>query len=273
MKNKLNISTLFALLLIGSFFVPTGSIQAATVGADPWITNVDIVFNGTRPLSAVPTKGVDGVAPVTIETTTSYSKQIVANGHEFYAENYAPNDYATTGVTRTFSSTYSGYINAIETERGLWQTLKFIDESSFSQYDIDQDLDVFTYYATEAYTATITRYLESLGSYTYLNFTCTQAYAVLSFDKDLVDAFFTDAKAKSTYDSVATSYSTDNQKVTTLLDDVFDSHLLDIIYGVVNTTDYAAGWTVADEIYAVMGNNVSDSSIDAFTKIGSVRDG
>jgi len=270
--NKRMLYSAFTLLLIASFFLPQGSVQATTVGAENIITDISIKFNGTRPASALMYDlSEDGPQPITINAE-KFTQTVVLSSDSFSATDLAPDDLKASGVTRTFSSTYAGYVTSSESERGIWNTLEFIDENSFSQYDIEQDIDVYALTPTEPFTDTITRFMSAIdATWTYENFTVSSALAYISFDKTAIDNFLLDAKAKDNYATVASQYSTDNQKIITLLDDVFDNHILDIVYSIVNETDYTTGWTVSEEVEAVLGGNATDTSLDGATEIGSIR--
>ena len=237
--------------------------MAAINPSDPFITGVNIVLEGYEPIPL----GLNAV----------YNASIPPIGLEaasFTDASQSSSDLASDGITRTYSDSYLGaIINAgYSSASGIYQTLKGIQEDEFSQYTTDREVTVFNYYAQETFDQTINDTMNAINpDWSDQNFTCGDMYALITFDKALVDAFFTDAKAKSTFGDVADLYSTNQQMITTLLDDVFGLHLFDIIYAPINETAYATAWTLDQEVRSVLGGNDTDSSLDGATKIVSVR--
>lgn len=261
--NKLNrtiVVVLFSFLMLLSMSL-SGNAATEISTTDPAIKSVDLVFNGYIPVSL----GVSAVYNATIPTI---GLQTVG----FAEEDQAPDHFQTDGITRTFSDSFATSISTPSSARGIFQTLKTIAESEFSQHTVDKAVSVHTYSPLEPFYNTINDTMNALDpAFTAANFTVGDMYALIAFDKGVIDALFEAFKAKSLYGDIAETYSTNTQMITTLLDDVFGENLFDIIYAPVNTSTYATDWTIAEEVHAVMGGNATDTSINGTTKIVSMR--
>ena len=226
-------------------------------------------------------KGYDGVDQSSVSSFSDiiYNHSIPVIGSQaasFVNEKIAPNDYATDGITRTYSdSFYTGISTpSIATSRGMYSVLSYIKENQFSQLTVEQDVTATTFTPLESFYTTVNDSLYNENPlWTAENFTVSEMYALISFDRAYVDAFFAAAMAKDGYELVSSNeHSTNQQMIVSVLDSIFTEYCYDIIYSPVNiSTHYSATWTVADEVRAVLGGNVTDSSINGTIKNVSCR--
>lgn len=268
-KNKLFVMCFVSFLLLPAFI--SNNANAALTEGDPLITDVSVIITGYD--------GVDQ-SSVSSFSDTIYNHTIPVidlQADSFVEENQAPNDFATDGITRTYSdSLYTSLSvpSSFSSARGMYSVLQYIPENDFSQLTVERDITATTFTPIESFYTTVndSMYAEN-AAWTAENYTVSEMYALISFDREYVDAFFAAAMAKDGYDLVTTNeYSTNQQMIRTLLDDLFTEYCYDIIYSPVNTTcHYSATWTVADEVRAVMGGNVTDTSINGTIKNVSVR--
>ena len=183
----------FLILVSSVLCLPLINTEAAVTKPNPWIISIAAVMEGYQPdLASLSIKRDYSLAAVYNATVPSVSMVEDA----FHETDIAPNDFITDGITRAFSSSIVSDVN-YQSAAGLYQTLKSIDESSFSQYSRDQDASVYLFSTVDPFSTIITDELSSIDpDWTYLNFTCgTFKYAV-TFDRVEVDKFFAEAKAK-----------------------------------------------------------------------------
>jgi len=211
------------------------SVKADLAVADPFVVGVDFIMEGYQPDAMPAAMGLNAVYNATIPTVS-------LQGAGFTETDKNPADFASEGITRTYSDAYLGAImeTSINTASGIYQTLKGIIETEFSQATVDQDVSVYTYTPLESFYQTVNDTLNALDpDWTAQNFTIGDLYAEISFDKAMMDAFFLEVKSKANFDFIAEEHSTNQQMITTLLDEIFGANIFDIIYAPVNVTDYA----------------------------------
>jgi len=245
------------LLMFSATFVSVIPGQAAT--ASPALEGVNIIVKGYY----------TATASLSYAATTNVSATYVLDIDSFTAENKAPSDLKAS-VARTFSNTYGGYFStSTSTVRGMWQTVKITPENEYTQYSLSRDeIAVQTFYTTEDLYTQLDRTMQSYGK-TAADATIEQIYAELTLDRSVIDSFF-QATQTEQIQTVAENYATDQQKIATVLDPIFDQYIYDLCFAPVNLTDYATGWTIADEVDNVM-TNTTDTALDGATKLGSIR--
>jgi len=267
MKNKLKLA--IPLFLVFCLLLPVignNQVNAALTANDPYITGINTII-----------KGYHGNVNLGLSTVNTSVIPIVGLEVDvFTAEEQSPALFQTDGITRTYSSSLYSSITSLSSARGIYDTLMTIDENSFSQDAIKQDATIYTFTPLESFDITINDTMQAIDStYTDQNFTATEMYFLPTFDKLLVDAFFLAAQERGTFTDTAEDFSTNEQWVINLLDEIFGPRILDIIYSPYNTTcDLAADstWTMAEEVQAVMGGNATDLSINGTIKNVSMRD-
>ena len=261
-RNMRSFLPIFLILVSSVLCLPLINSEAAVTKPNSWIISIACVMDGYQPdLASMSIKAV--------YNATVPSVSMVEDA--FHETDIAPNDFLTDGITRAFSSSIVSDVS-YQSAAGLYQTLKSIDESSFSQYSRDQDASVYLFSTVDPFSTVITDELSSIDpDWTYLNFTCGTMKYVITFDRAEVDKFFSEAKAKDGYALVADEESTNAQMITTLLDGVFDNHIFDMIHSPINTTLVSSGLTIAEEIEGVLSTNATDTSINGSTEIISVR--
>ena len=272
MKNKLKL--VIPLFLVFCLLLPvmTSNVNATTVmtAGDPLIVGINTIIKGYD--------GVDQSMPLSLDTVYNASMPVISlQADSFTSENQAPNDFATDGITRTYSdSLYTGFSTpSMATAQGMYSVLRYIKESSFSQLAVEQDVTAYTYTPLESYYTTVndSMYAENV-LWTAENFTVSEMYDLITFDRVMVDAFFADALSQDGYGLLTDDYATNQQMIVSLLDSVFTRHCYDIIYAPVNETSsvYSDTWTIAQEVAAVLGGNATDTSINNTMEIVSIRD-
>ncbi len=273
MKNKLKL--VIPLFLVFCLLLPVtvnNNVNATTVmtTGNPLIVGINTIIKGYD--------GVDQSMPLSLDTVYNASIPIISLQADSFAEEaQAPNDFATDGITRTYSdSLYTGFSTpSMATAQGMYSVLRYMKESSFSQLTVEQDVTAYTYTPIDSFYTTVndSMYAENV-LWTAENFTVSEMYDLITFDREMVDAFFTDALSQDGYGLLTDDYATNQQMIISLLDSVFTRHCYDIIYAPVNETSsvYSATWTIAEEVRAVMGGNATDTSINGTMEIVSVRD-
>lgn len=251
------------LILFSSFLaLPLLDTEAAVTKPNSWIISIAAVMEGYQP-------DLEAMSIQAVYNATVPAVSMVADS--FYETDIAPNDFVTDGITGTFSSSIASDLS-YQSAAGIYQTLKSIDESSFSQYARDQDSTIYTFTTDEDFSTVITNELSDIDpDWTYLNFTCGTMYYVITFDKVEVDKLFAEVKAKDGYALVSDEESTNAQMITTLFDGVFDNHIFDMIHSPINSSLVPSTLTIAEEIEAVLSVNATDTSINGSTKIVHMR--
>lgn len=272
MKNKLKL--VIPLFLVFCLLLPamTSNVNATTVmtAGDPLIVGINTIIKGYD--------GVDQSMPLSLDTVYNASMPVISlQADSFTSESQAPSDFGTDGITRTYSDAlYTGFSTpSMATAQGMYSVLRYIPENEFTQYNVEQDVTAYTYTPLESYYTTVndSMYAENV-LWTAENFTVSEMYDLITFDRVMVDAFFADALAQDGYNLVASEHSTDQEMIQTMLDSVFTAYCYDIIYAPVNETCggiYSATWTIAQEVAAVLGGNATDTSINGTMEIVSIR--
>jgi len=264
MKTKL-LMVCFASFLLIPLIMGTNAATTLVEG-DRVITDINVII-----------KGYDGVDQSSSLSQTYNATIPVIGLHAdvFTEESQAPDDFQTDGITRTYSDSIWSTITTPSSIRGMWSTLRSMCESTFSQLTVERDVAVVTYTPAESYYTTVndTMYAEN-PSWTAENFTVSEMYALLTFDRAVIDAFFTAAMAEDGYGLVTQDESTNTQLIENLLDNLFTEYCLDLIYSPVNISTslyYSSVWTVPEEVRAVLGGNSTDLSVNATIKNVSIR--
>ena len=250
------------LLSIFGAYAPSG--VKADAGASFWIEDASVILNGTRPVSTNPGRAVQTDFIIGLDTTTKLVETIVLDGLNWNAgDDLAPSDYLSTGVTRTYSSSVIGSVTLPSTygASGVYSTLRATDENNYAEQAVDRDLDLYTFYTLDNFYDTVNTKMVSYG-YTVANYTCNYAKLRMSFDKTLVDAFFTSIAGDDDFVELRDDSYTSTTAVADLFEDHFKTSMLDLVYSKVNVTDYATSWTIGSEIESVLGGNDTDTSID-----------
>jgi len=289
MNLKTNKKYLISLLLISAFIVsmtinPVSPVKAVLPDG-PAIKNVYVTFEGwewitdtndTNWVMYNPAKlltfRTDDFQLDHVNDTDPLSVTMVQDS--FSEAEEKPSNFATDGITATYSDSVTVTSYGISSAAGIYQTLGTISEADFTQDDFANYQNIYTYTTADPYSTTITNWMQGIdATHTYLNFSVTAMYATLVFDKTLVDNFFTEAAARPSFDEIADNLdqTTNANFVTVLLDEVFGNHMNGIIYSPINVTDYAADWTPAQEVRAVLGGNATDTSINGTVSISEMR--
>lgn len=267
MKTKKLFSSIFLALMLLSIlgaFAPSG--VKADAGASFWIEDASVILNGTRPVSAsmssirsIPTDFIIG-----LDATTKLVETIILDGLNWNAgDDLAPSDYASSGITRTYSSSVIGSVTLPSTSgaSGVYSTLRATDENNYAEQTKDKDLDVYTFYTLDNLYDTVNTKMVSYG-YTVANYTCNYAKLRMVFDRTLVDVFFGDIAGDDDFAELRDEDYTSTTAVADLFEDHFKYSMLDLIYSKINVTDYATSWTIGSEVQSVLGGNATDLSID-----------
>ena len=270
-KNKI-FSSVIILTMFLSFlgaFAPQSVVGSA--GASFWITGGEVTIEGDRPSgSGAGNIRMNIVAPLSV-TVPNATQSMILDNHAWNGEvELAPNDLATTGITRAFSSAYATSVSKIEGAAGIYSTLRILNEDNFTEYTTDKDVDVLTLYSLEPLYDTVNTAMTAYGL-TVANFTPYTAKVQLTFDKSLVDAFFTEVASDVNFADIAENHFTDTALIANLLEDYFAVSMLDLVYGKINMTDYATAWTIGAEVESVLGGNATDVSVDYALELGSIR--
>ncbi len=274
LKNKRTylFSFLVSILIITAIS-PSIHVKAALKVGDLPITGATVSLDGTLDtgIYTAPTFYKLGIG---LEQVT-YNDSIddLPLGVESFAEaDIASKDLKTDGITHTYSDSYTTLITGISSGVGLYQTLRTIPESDFTQYATKVDSSVYSYTTTEAIAKTVNDTINAeYPTCYYDNLTVSKMYLTIVFDRVLMDAFFASAKAKAGYTEVATDYSTNKEQIVILLNNIFSDYIHDIVYAPVDTTDWATTWSVQKEVRSVLGGNASDTSFNNASKISSMR--
>ncbi len=270
-KNKI-FSSIIMLTILCSFlgaFAPQSVVGSA--GASFWLTGGEVTITGDRPTgSGAGNIRMDIVAPLSV-TIPNATQVIILDNHAWNADvELAPNDLATTGITRAYSSSYAACVSRIEGAAGIFSTLRILNEDNFTEHTTDKDVDVLTLYSLEPIYTTVNTAMTAYGL-TVANFTPYTVKVQLSFDKSLVDTFFTNVAGDANFADIAENHFTDTALIANLIEDYFAVTMLDLVYGNINMTDYATAWTIGAEVESVLGGNATDVSVDYALELGSIR--
>ena len=267
MKNKLKIVIPLALIVGLMLTTATNNqVNAALTANDPYITSINLI-----------TKGYHGNVNLALNTVnTSIVPIIGLEANVFTAAEQSPALFVTDGITTEYSSDlYTTITTSLASARGIYDTLRSIDESKFSQDAIKQDATIYTFSPLQSFDKTINDTMQAINTdYTDANFTATEAYTIVTWDKALVDELFLAAQERGTFIDTAENFATNEQWVINLLDEIFASRVLDIIYSPYNSTDMLAAdstWTIAEEVQGVMGGNATDVSVNGTNRIVRLR--
>ena len=269
MKTKLKI--VIPLFLVFCLLLPVATnnnTQAALAASDPYVIGANVVIEGYY----------GNVNAALSGDNASEVMPVIALGRDWFtADEQSPALFKTDGVTREYSSDlWTSVSHSYTSVTGLYYTLQRIAESSFSQDVIKQAVTVYTYSPVESFDYTINETMKALDdTYTDANFTCSKMYIPITLDKALMDEFYLAAQEEANFGVVAADYSAVSQQIINLLDDVFSSRILDIIYSPYNQTlniAADASWTIAEEVKEVLGGNTTDTSINGTTRNVSLRD-
>lgn len=278
MKNKriYAFSFVTAILLV-SIFAPTAFVKADLQVSELPLTDVILSVGGT-PIVAAGGNSFQSV-PFSKNIGLELNLNGTINEEGMSLNSFAENDLAselfqTDGIARTFSDSYTSRISGLSTGTGLFQTLRTIPESSFSQYTILKDSTVYSFSLPEPIAKLVNDTVnDAYPTLTYLNVTINELYLTYVFDRSIIDNFFATAKESGMYESVSEDYSTNKQLITSMMDPIFTSTgFHDIVYAPVNVSTYPGDWSLIKENRAVLGLNASDTSFDNATKTASLRD-
>ncbi len=272
MKTKKIFTLVFTsmmLLSIFGAFAPQSVVGSA--GASFWVTGGEVTITGDRPSGAgAGNIRMNVVAPLSV-TVPNATQSIILDNHAFNgAVELAPNDLATTGITRAYSSSYATCVSKVEGAAGIYSTLRILNEDNFTEHTTDKDVDVLTLYSLEPLYTTVNTAMTAFGL-TVANFTPYTVKIQLAFDKSLVDAFFTEVASDVNFADIAENHFTDTALISNLMEDYFAVSMLDFVYGRINMTDYATAWTIGAEVESVLGGNATDVSVDGALELGSIR--
>ena len=260
MKNKTKLIPLFLMFCLILPVATNNQVNAALTANDPYITGINMII-----------KGYHGNVNLALSTVnTSVIPVIGLEADVFTAAEQSPKLFQTDGITGTYSSSIYTSITSLSSARGIYDTLMYTDENSFSQEAIKQDVTIYTYTPLESFDITINDTMQAINSeYTDANFTSTELYSIVTWDKVLVDEFFLAAQERGTFIDTAEDFSTNKQWVINLLDEIFGPRCLGIIYSPYNSTNMLAAdstWTMAEEVTSVMGGNSTDLSVNGTVK-------
>lgn len=272
MKSKKIFSSVFILAMLLSIFgafAPQSVVGSA--GASFWVTGGEVTITGDRPTgSGAGNIRMNVVAPLSV-TVPNATQGIILDNHAFNgAVELAPNDLATTGITRAYSSSYATCVSKVEGAAGIYSTLRILNEDNFTEHTTDKDVDVLTLYSLEPLYDTVNTAMSAFGL-TVANFTPYTVKVQLAFDKSLVDTFFTEVASDVNFADIAENHFTDTALISNLMEDYFAVSMLDFVYGRINMTDYATAWTIGAEVESVLGGNATDVSLDGALELGSIR--
>jgi len=274
MKNKtkliLPLFLVFCLLL--PLAVSNNNVKAALTANDPYMIGVNTFIEGYY--GANVNLALSGTNASEVIPVISLESEV------FTATDQKVSLYQTDGISRTYSSSmYTSITTSYASARGIFDTLRAMDETEFNQKATEYDMSIYTFSPLESFDKTINDTIIALDdTLTNANFSCSKIYTVMTFDRVLVDEFFTAAKAKGSFADIAADsvLSSDPDVIRVLLDEIFGARIFDIIYSPYNRTlDIAADstWTIHNEIVSVMGGNATDSSVNGTTGVGSMRNG
>jgi len=237
------VTTLFVLSMV-LVFSSNSSVTANTnANNGQWLSGATIRIQGDRDVSASPLS-------IDIGLQTYNASQAIVLPSRRWSEEMAPSDLGTSGVTRTYSSTYAGRITTpveLLSSKGIYHTLRVIDENDFVEHNLNRDLTIQTFYTDKAISETINETMQQWGL-TIANFTPDTAHLQMAFDKGPVNAFFASVAADENYAIVADNHFTDPTMVTDLLSKHFRTTLSDLVYTCVNMTGWAASESIGTEI-------------------------
>jgi len=263
MKNKYLPFVVLTLMLLVVPAISHKTVFATAEKSDPWVTGINCYIEGYVPASG---------SGDSMNYVSNEGLAVSMTIDSFYELDIAPEQFATTGITRTYSDSIAAKITDLDSTRGIYQTLLGIPETDFSQIDNDRETTVYTFTTTKIFAEEAEDAAQDYDAdYTYANFTVNKMYVTFQFDRDVVDSFFTDAKNRAPYSDIAEDLSTSSSAVITLLDEVFGDSLFDVVYAPVNVTDYSSTWSVKQEFRSVLGGNETDDSVDDTVKIVSLR--
>ena len=271
-KTKLILPLFLMLCLLLPLAANNTNVKAALVANDPYMIGANVFIEGYY--GANVNLGLSG---------TNASEVIPVIGLEsdvFTAAGQKVSLYQTDGITRTYSSSmYTSITTSYASARGIYDTLRAMDETEFNQKATEYDMSIYTFSPLESFDKTINDTIIALDdTLTDANFSTSKIYSVLTFDRVLVDEFFAAAKSKGSFADIAADsvLSSDPDVIRVLLDEIFGARIFDIIYSPYNRTlDVAAdsSWTIHDEIVGVMGGNATDFSVNGTNKAVSMRNG
>lgn len=265
----MNKQTIILGLLFMSLFLPLSSLMISPVTASTtstthtnsyWIEGGHLILQGDRPTSSSP---MSIVVPL---STYNASQDIILGSHSWSEEDLAPSDFGTSGVTRTYSSTYAGRVTqpSLLSARSIYHTLRVIDENSFLEHSREIDSNLMMLYTSESVYDVVNRTMEGYGLFAE-NFTAATAHLQMEYNKEPVDSFFRAMAQDPDYATIAEDYFASTTRITDLTTKYFRESMLDLIYSFVNLTGYGLTDTIASKAKSDI------TSVTNATVHGSIR--